>query len=299
MTQYLINDSRLTAIADAIREKGGYESLMTPLEMPGYISNIETSSEDGDALLYGNGTTPGSFTIVPFATGTDDQIAALIDAAHEGDVDLQNDCGWAVGDTRTINISAFTGAGERSHATQNVNIVITSFDDYMNCGCLLQFDFKNYIKGIQNYESGSNVPTGGYRTSAMKNTTLPALVNALPMWLKSRLIEFSCLASAGNLSSTIETVSGNKLALRSEVELTGENTYSYPGEGSQLAYYTNSSNRGKVSYTSVYDRGNYWLRSGANNYATYALYYSTYYGNVSTQVKSAGDYYYLAPFGCL
>lgn len=57
------------------------------------------------------------------------------------------------------------------------------------------------------------------------------------------------LASAGNTSSTIETVS-DKLFLLAEIEVFGSATYSVSGEGTQYAYY-------KAGNSKVKNKGGY------------------------------------------
>ena len=52
----------------------------------------------------------GGVTIVPWSTGTDEEIAAMIAAAHAGKINLQTDGGWAVGDVRSITVGAFRTA---------------------------------------------------------------------------------------------------------------------------------------------------------------------------------------------
>jgi len=224
----LVTDSNLTAIANAIRAKLDVATTYTPAQMAEAILSIQAAGP----------------TIVSWASGTDEEIAAMIDAAHTGTIDLRQDGGWAVGDVRTISIEAFASGDNVAHAAQSIDIVITSFDEYMSCGNVMQFDFKEALElGIR--MNSYNTNAGGYGASEMKTTTLPALVNALPAWLKSRLIEFSVLVSAGNKSSTIETVTGNKLALRSEIEVFGTNTHSFAGEGLQISYYAIANNRSK------------------------------------------------------
>lgn len=234
----------------------------------------------------------GGATAVPFATGTDEQILAMIQAAHAGTLDLQTDGGWAVGDTRTISIAAFT-AGGVSFGAQNVDIFISSFDEYMSCGNVIQFDFKNALAEGGRMNS-SDSTAGGYGASEMKITTLPALVNAMPDWIKNQLIEFSVLVNVGGFDTTIETVSGNKLALRSETEAFGTSTSSgAPGQGAQLAYYATKSNRKKKSGISGVN-GKWWLRSPRRT-------------SQFVRVDGDGDGYYenasnnvgIAPFGCL
>lgn len=290
-----INNSTYSGIADANGEVtipvgiAGIYSVQATLEgvtSPSKSAEVQTNGQVVPVDI------PVTVVIVPWSTGTDVQIVGMIEAAREGRIDLQQ-CGWAVGDVRTIQISAFTGGA--SHAAQSVELVITSFAEYMSSGNVLQFDFKNaLIEGNRMNATATNV--GGYEQSEMRVTTLPALVNALPTWLKDLLIEFSVLVSAGNASSTINTVTGNKLALRSEVEMFGSYGNTYAGEGTAIPYYSgNRNNRIKkngISGSACY----YWSRSPAKG-DDYRFFNVSGGGNGD---KTRAEYsYYMAPFGCL
>ena len=274
----LVTDSNLTAIANAIRAKLDVATTYTPAQMADAILSIQAAGP----------------TIVTWASGSDADVAAMIDAAQAGTIDLQQDGGWAVGDVRTITIGAFTDGTNVSHAQQSIDIVITSFDEYMSCGNVMQFDFKDQLSNGSAMNS-EETNEGGYGATVMKTETLPALVNALPEWLKSRLIEFSVLTSAGKGSSTIVTVTGNKLALRSGAEVSGTNNYSFDGEGTRLSYYTDSSNR-------IKKRGhnglvNVWYtRSPYKN--SDAFFCSINTSGAIRQGNSTAAYG-IAPFGCL
>ena len=232
---------------------------------------------------------------MPFSTGTDAQIVAMIEAAHNGDIDLQTDGGWSIGDTRTITVDAFAAGGNVSVPSQSIDIAISSFDDYMSCGCVLQFDFANRIVEPIRMNS-SNTNLGGYGASEMKTTTLPALVNALPSWLKNALIEFSVLAGAGNQSSTIETVTGNKLALRSQVEATGTTYCSVTGEGAWLPYYRDSLTNRKKTIKSTGESKPWSNRSPTNDNSTR---FAALDNNGNPAYCDASVVIGLAPFGCL
>ena len=234
------------------------------------------------------------FNPVPFATGTDEEIAAMLDAAKAGSIDLQTDGGWSVGDVRTIPISAFISGGGAGHAAQSIDIVITSFADYNSCGAVMQFDFKDALaKNSRMNASSTNV--GGYGSSEMYSKTLPALVNALPAWLKSRLLEFDVLSSAGGESSTINTVTGNKLALRSEVELLGVAFRSKDGEGTRIPYYAIFENYIK-KYGHSGSTGDWWVRSPYNGGDAYFCYVNSR-GDIDYNIANASRG--VAPFGCI
>lgn len=190
----------------------------------------------------------GNLDIVPFTYGTDEQIAALIDAAHEGTVDLQTDCGWKVGDMRSVHISAFNGGsnGSIAHPEQDVTIIISSFENYENCGSVLQFDF------VDTPTPGEAI--GGewntWTALPIYNVTLPAMANALPSWLKTRLISFT-------VDTTVEN---NKLALRSSAEIVGNNN---------IDLYKKTENRKKWIGLNASDASQAWIRAssaGGNNH---------------------------------
>lgn len=277
--KYQVTDTELTATANAIRAKTGN------------TAEIEWASGTGFESAVNEIVT---LALEPFATTSDSNFVAMIQAAHAGTINLQTDAGWNVGDKRTISISAFTGGGDVSHAAQSIDIAISSFANYENCGCVLQFDFADAL-AAGNRMNSSNTNLGGYGISEMYKTTLPALVNALPAYLRGLLIVFSCKASAGNKSTTIKTVTGNKLALRSEVEVFGRTIYSAAGEGSQIPYYTTDANRVKKRGHS--GSANFWWGRSPSANST------TSFCNLGVNDASLGfnaNYTFgVAPFGCI
>ena len=232
-----------------------------------------------------------------FSYGTDAQIAAILDAAAAGTIDLQRDAGWKVGDQRVLSIAAFTAGGNVAEPAQNVAIVITSFEEYMGCGNVMQFDFANTLSAPIRMNA-TNTTEGGYGASEMKTVTLPALVEALPDWFKTRLKTFSVLAGSGGApvsSQTIETVTDNKLALRSEVEVFGSNPRSQAGEGTAIPYYTAGTYpRSKPGGTNG-SATDWWERSANNGNS---VCFVTGSGTDYTAAAS-GTVLGLAPFGCL
>lgn len=233
---------------------------------------------------------------VTWGGGTDEEVGAMLDAAHQGKINLADY--WSIGDERVIRVSAFKGGISQSGNTQtfseqDIVIVISSFDEYMNCGNVMQFDFKNPLTSyVCMYPSATT--SGGYGGTKVYSGTLPALANALPSWLKNRLITFSCLASAGGNSSTINTVTNNKLALRSEVEVMGSPQKSFSGEGSQIPYYNTPANRIKALYASG-TMVPWWERSPIVIGTGYCIINSQGGPEGSNPVNNE----YVAPFGCI
>lgn len=232
--------------------------------------------------------------IVDWYFGSDEDVAAMIDAARAGTIDLQEDGGWAVGDTRLIDVAEFTGGNSKKCAAQKIPIAISQFGDYNDCGAVMQFDFAASLSAtFRMNASGTNA--GGYGESEMYKTTIPALAAALPTWLRGRLKEFDVLSSAGSSSSEIKTVTGNRLALRSEVEITGANAGSYAGEGSQIQFYKQTASRIKT-IGAAGSADFWWLRSPSSGNGSG---FRAIYSNGAPNGTNAGSAYGVAPFGCL
>ncbi len=266
----------------------------TVLETP-----VVIQAGDAGVVKYRLQTTPVERTkngvkLVPFAFGTDEEIAAMIDAANEGLIDLQTDGLWRVGDSRTIHIDAWTGGGSVSHSAQDLSIAIAQFGDYNECGCVMQFDFEALTTEAQRMNA-TNTNVGGYGATEMFTTSLPALVDALPAWLKSRLKTFAVLTSKGNSSSEIESVAGNKLALRSEVEVLNTHSISADGEGELIELYRYGGNRAKT-YTGSSSNSYYWFRSP---YKSGSQYFVSYSSNSASPTQASSTTQRIAPFGCL
>ena len=279
----LITDTYLQDIADAIRAKLQTQDTYLPSEMANAIMSIPTG---------------GGVEIVPFATGTDEQIAAMIDAAHNGELDLQQDGEWSIGDVRTIHINSFNGTTGVERAAQDIDIVITSFDEYMDCGNLMQFDFKDALAIEEKLNTESYDPArGGYGAMPFKTTVVPGIVNALPEWLKERLIEFSVFADSGEYTPSLTTVTGNKLALRSQVEVTNSSDSTKEGQGTFLPYYNTANNKKKKQGHSSSSYANWWFRSTETMGSNYFKYW--WEGGSSLQKRVANDACGVVLFGCL
>lgn len=231
--------------------------------------------------------------IVPFRTGTDEQIANMIAAAHYGGFNLHNDGGWNIGDVRSISVSAFTtGVFEESPA-QTIDICISSFDQYMNCGNVMQFDFRDCLSN--GFWINKNNVLADWESTWMYNYTMPALADALPSWLRENLITFNVL-SAPISGGELVTVPNNKLALRSSYELLGSSGYGPQLEGPYIPWYVTRSLREKKRGHSGTAR-TWWTRSTRNT-----SYYITIDSSGDMQSYKSyddRDKYGVAPFGCL
>ena len=79
---------------------------------------------NGDLIYKGK----PSYEIVDFATGTDEQIAAMLEAHYDGKINISDY--WHIGDTRTVHINASGKSGDytTSHAAQDMQMVIMDFN---------------------------------------------------------------------------------------------------------------------------------------------------------------------------
>ena len=265
---------------------------------------ITIQAGDAGVIKYKLSTVPGrrqkgGVELVSFTWGPDEKIAAMIDAARQGIIDLQEDGGWRVGDVRTIHVGEFVGA-TNTNPEQDIDIVISQFGDYNFCGSLFQFDFRKLFSADQKMNDTSSA-VGGYGSMTMMiDTTLPAIVEALPTWLKTRLKTFA--VSAHSDYTTVVTVPNNKLALRSYSELTGVSTGGFAGEGTQIQLYKPSANvRSKPKDRSSTQNVGYFTRSLSYNGTTPNGFMAGRLNNPvpNWQGEFANTSIGIAPFGCI
>ena len=310
--QYAFTITNNTGDTLTIREVG-YKQLLKSATTPGRTANVdavylldrtvlasplEIANGDAGVLVYKLKTNPipektiSGVKIVSWSYGSDADVAAMITAARSGTIDLQEDGGWAVGDVRKIHMDAWTGGNNVAHAAQDIDIIISSFEEYSECGNVLQFDFLECPTGSQRMNA-SNTTTGGYGATEMYTTTLPAMVNALPSWLKNLLITFDVVATKGANSTELETVSDNQLALRSASEVFGAGHNGKAMEGAQIDLYKVAAYRVKAQGWSGSTVG-WWERS-----PTSATNFCCVSGNGAATINGASSANGVSPFGCI
>ena len=304
--KYIFSVVNTGSSALTIREIG-YKQTLTTTILPGYTSSTSVvclldrtvfdtpiAIQAGDAgvveyklkIIKPEPQIKNGIKLVPFEYTTDDEIAAMIDGARNGLIDLQTDANWKVGDARKVHISEFTGGNNVVFSEQDVYIMISQFGSYeetVSMPCLFQFDFS--YGGYFRMNSTSST-SGGYGASEMYTTTIPELVEALPTWLKDRLLTFTCLTrqQGGTYSYPVIEVENNKLALRSirEMNFGGE------AEGSPVDLFKIDVNKRNLN-------NSYWFRSPYTGDARDYYYFN---GNV-VQWAGATNSYNIKPFGLL
>lgn len=263
--------------ADLVNDKVYYFALFP------YSTDGVYNYDAGNRLL----GEPCALKIVTFADGTDEEIAAMMQAHYDNKINIADY--WAVGDKRSVNLSAMsaTYVGE-SHRAQTVEFAIADFGKdelstpinghtmaaitLTQVNCLMDAtSASNSNNGSNDTERGymnsSNTNVGGWTDCARRKWCNEVYYNALPSVFKSMVKEVNKKTSAGNQSSTINTTK-DKAFLLSESEIYGSTTYSKAGEGSQYEYYKTAANRYKLpKWNSDRVSHIYWDRSphGSNS----------------------------------
>lgn len=187
------------------------------------VNGTVYSIKKGRTLINGTGY---DITFAPpydpvFANNTWEQI---IEACHTNAVPDT----WKVADQKPMTING---------VDYLIDIIGKNHDTYTAGGTApLTFQLHDCY-GTKYSMNSSNTNIGGYDSSAMHTTHLPAILALMPSEVQAGIKEVNKLTSAGNQSSTINTTA-DKLFLLSEIEIFGSVTYSKAGEGSQYAYYS-------------------------------------------------------------
>ena len=256
--------------------------------------------------------------IVAFATGTDAEIAAMIQAHYNNKINIADY--WAVGDTRSVPLSAMsaTGVGE-SHRAQTVQFVIGDFENddlatpinghskaavtLLQKDCLMDAsNASNPVNGSNNTENGymnsSATNAGGWKNCARRAWCNNVFFAALPSTWQSMVKIVNKKSGTGGGSSSGTEVTADKIFLAAEIEIFGSRTYSVDGEGTQYQYYKNATaNRYKMPKWSSSEVSNrYWERSPRSGSASN---FGDVYSSGDADHDSASYAYGVAPCLCI
>ena len=234
-----------------------------------------------------------SLKIVPWSTGTDEQIAAMVAAADAGEIVLSDY--WSAGDTRTVQLSAMAadGVSER-HEAQSVEFVLTDPGHYTLANgkpCNFVVLQKDCLKE-EGYMNSSTTNNGGWNFCARRTWCNSVYRNAIPSTLRGIFKQFTTYAE--NASSSF--ANSDYFALFSEKEIFGSTKYANStaeAKNSQLDYYKTSSNRIKHK-----DGGRYywWERSP---YSGVNKKFCRVNSDGSANGGMANAKLGIAPFGCI
>ena len=293
MAEYLTNTADLTAVADAIRAKGGTAAqLVYPAGFVSAIQAIQTGVTPQLIVTTSAGAavtaTKGSKTVSGTA-GADGTCTLELSEAGEWSVtsslnDNSNTQTVLIG-TQTVDIrlidSVFANnswemiiaacrsgsvpgswvVGNSKNMTINgaeyqIDIIGKNHDDYADGSgkAPLTFQLHDCYTFTTINSSGGNY--GGWKACEMRTTFLPNILALMPAEVQNGIREVNKVTSTGATSTDLETVP-DKLFLLSEVEIRDRNAYSVSGEGARYEYY--DTNPIKKKYNDNYYT--YWTRS--------------------------------------
>lgn len=225
---------------------------------------------------------PGELKIVTFADGTDAEIARMIEAHYAGKINIGEY--WAVGDKRTIHHNAMdaTGVSESHKANDYAYVIIgiehddlvTAINGKTKAAITIQTERLLYLDTTTEYNNSldashecgymnsSDMNSGGWEGCERRTWCNNVYKKCLPAYVQSMMKQVKKLTSVGGQSSTIKT-SNDYAFLLSEIEIFGNISYSFGGEGIQYQYFKNATaNRYKSPRTSnSYASGIWWERS--------------------------------------
>lgn len=249
--------------------------------------------------------------IVTWANGTDEQIVAMVQAADRGEINLSDY--WAVGDTRTVHLSAMaaTGVGE-THAEQDVELVLMHAGEYkLNSAVSSGRDTCSFVVGMKDalaetgYMNSTDTNTGSWDGCARRAWCNDVFKGAIPSILLPIFKQFKTITAETYNGTTLKT-SVDWFALAAAKEIFG-------GTASSAGLATSYSNLTEFNALFQLD----WYKTAANRIkklgkggsATYAWERSPYYNGSdyfcyvrsggSATSHYAGNSYALSPFGCI
>ena len=248
-------------------------------------------------VLYAEKTTTFNVTvsaveIVPWATGTDAQISAMVHAMDSGALTIQ-DTGWQIGDERVVNLSAMEATtGGEAHVAQNVTLVLMDSQHYD----LADGGKDHFVVGLKEClsEGGTLNYNEGWNVSTRRTWCNATFRNAFPENLRNCFKQFKCIAA--NTSGDTLNTTNDYFALFAEKEVIGSRRKASNIEANaltQIQWYATPVNR--IKDVSGFQYPEWWLRSHEDRS------YSCVSVNSSgtTTVSSYSGKLGLAPFGCI
>lgn len=295
MAEYLTNTADLTAVADAIRTKGGtsaqlafpdgFVSAVQAIEGAPDLQIVVTTSSGatvtatkGSKTVSGTADASGNCTLTVDETGTWTVTATAGSTTKTADVvvgvnnvDLSmvdpvfGNNSWAtiikacqakqVPDTWNVGDSCNMTINNNTYA---IDIIGKNHDDYADGSGKAPLTFQMHTCYATTYKmNGAADNSCGWKNCQVRTyNAFPELKKVMPAEVVTALKAVTKKTTAGGSSSAIDTTE-DTLFLLSEIEVQGARTYSYAGEGTQYEYYKTAANRSKGR--------TWWLRSPRSN----------------------------------
>lgn len=293
--EYLTNTADLTAVADAIRAKGGTAAqLVYPTGFVSAIQAIETgitpqlivttsagamvTATKGSKTVSGTAGTDGTCTLELSEAGEWSVTASLngnsktksimigtqtLDASILSDTFAENSWAQIAEACQTGTVPSTWIVGNSKTMTiggtdYQIDIIGKNHDTYADGSGTAPLTFQMHDCYATTYAmNAANTNVGGWKECAMRKTHLPAILALMPAEVQTGIREVNKLTSAGNTSATIETTA-DKLFLLSEVEVFGTDRFSCDGEGTRYDYYQ-AGNTATKNRNGSYQK--WWTRS--------------------------------------
>lgn len=285
---------------------GSTITVSSPSQQDGKATITVTAeeTENYEAVSKTITVTAGFLKIVTWASGSDEEIAAMIEAADAGKIKLSDY--WKIGDSRDVSLSAMGATNvSETHAAQTVQMVL------MNAGGVTLTTGKtcHYVVGLKDclkengYMNSSDTNSGSWNSSARRKWCNNEFYNAVPSGIRSLFKKFKCV-TATSYNGGSNTTSEDYFALPAAKEVFGGTATSAGGSTgysnltefnvlTQFEYYKTSANRIKKvngSDAAWWGRSPYYY--GSSDFC--------YVSSDGTANSYRASYSYgLAPFGCI
>lgn len=242
--------------------------------------------------------------LVPWSTGTDDEIKAMVDAYYDGVLSMADiQSVWHIGDTRNIYIDEQEAMGtfDTGHAAGNIQYAILNFG-----GKVLSSDHKTEVLAVLGAVNGINgkmhstrTNVGGWEQCDRRTWCNTIYKNAFPSSFVRIIKQFDNPTTEGNKSSTI-VVSADYFALPSASEALNIITEPYCYEGKLFAYFKDFQNKKRWAPSSgVIVTSTWLLRSPTTTLDTAYRIVSSAKDNGGTSSGYANTTYRIHPIFCI
>lgn len=250
-------------------------------------------------------------SVATWAGGSDEQIIRMVQMADEGIINLADY--WAVGDTRTVQLSAMAATGvSESHDAQTVELVLMHAGGYdLNSAVASGRSKCSFVVGMKNclankgYMNSTNTNSGSWDGCARRTWCNNVFKNAMPSSLLPIFKQFKTITAETYNGTTLKT-SVDWFALPAEREIHGAG-YGYDGKG--YANNTEAASTDIFQFTWYQTKANRIKKYGTTNYTATWWWRSPVYSSLYNfcSAKTSGDANYtgasttigLSLFGCI
>lgn len=270
------------------------------------LGGTDTTKNDAVDIVYkiAEQVSKNAIKIVPWSTGTDEEIAAMIAALDSGKITVA-DTGWQIGDEREVSLAAMEATGvDESHEAQTVTFVLMDSGHFDLTTPTAGGSTKDhFVVGLKNclnepgYMNSTDTNIGSWNACARRAWCNDVFKAAIPQTLRNCFKQFQVITATA-VDSTVNQTTNDYFALFAEKEVFGERICSNETEAAaltQIEYYETAANRIKIVDGFA---GFWWERSPVAYRERTDL-----FGGVISDGSAFGGFadgtLGLAPFGCI